>query len=83
MIALHREGPIKGAQLCSEVIKGAIEAAQRARSGTKRKKIQPLSEALIVRIEQAYELQPGEEPGTYAYLKPQEDVLDKAKVQRW
>ena len=76
-VALHKDGPLKGADLCVRVVRKAAELHAR-----EPKEVRDLPGSLIEEVEAAYEKPPGSDPGTFSYFSPK-DFLAQVKVPRW
>ncbi|MGA8142572.1 MAG: hypothetical protein WB987_01650 [Candidatus Acidiferrales bacterium] len=76
-VSLHKQGPAKGADLCSRVLR---EAANHHHADASQ--IKDLSGSLITEIESAYDKPPGSAENTFQYVSPK-DLLATISVPRW
>jgi len=76
-VALHKNGPLQGADLCVRVVRKAAELHAR-----EPKDVRDLPGKLIEEVEAAYEKPPGSDLGTLSYFSPK-DFLAQVKVPRW
>lgn len=76
-VSLHKQGPLKGADLCIRVVKKAADLHTRDA-----KHLKDLPEKLVEEVEAAYENPPGAPKGTFAYCSPK-DFLAQVNVARW
>lgn len=76
-VALHRDGPLAGAELCARVVRKAAELHTKDPGNVK-----DLPGKLIEDVEAAYDIPPGLDKATFAYCSPK-DFLAQINAPRW
>ena len=78
-LALHKDGPLKGAQLCARIIKEARHLRSKAKKG---EFAIELSDKLKEEAEGAIQIPPGADEATFRYFPPSE-LLKAPGLQPW
>jgi ribulose 1,5-bisphosphate carboxylase large subunit-like protein len=76
-VSLHKEGPLRGADLCVRVIKKAAELHT-----ADARDVKNLPGKLIEEVEAAYEKPPGFDPNTFSYFSARE-FLAQVRMPPW
>jgi hypothetical protein len=79
-VALHKRGPIEGAKLCAEVVREAVE--QRKQTPNEMP-VGNLSNALVLRIEDAYDRSKMPPEVQFAYISPKALLADNTGLESW
>ena len=79
-VALHKDGPIEGANLCANIIR---EARRARRDAEDEKFAADIPKKLIAAAEAAFDAPRGAEPETFRYISPQDDLPNAPGLRPW